>query len=193
MDTILTDIADTILKFGDGFQDWVEAKGLKTYGRLRDLCSIQELLDCGRDSVDDLVIEYSLSDSFRVLKPEPCALSVLPMLNTMGYDFVAISSCVDGPVVTEHRIHNLEEVFGFSFKAIHLTGLMKPKEDILKSYDRSYWVEDNAGHAIVGAGIGHKTFLLNRAYNKLVDTGPDVIRVTDWKAILEHVIADRDE
>lgn len=192
METILTDIDDTILKFGDGFQDWAEAKGLKSSARLVDSLSIQECFNISRETTDDLVIEYSLSEHFRVLKPEPCALTVLPTLHAMGYEFVAISSCVDGPVVTEHRIHNLEEVFGFSFKAVHLTGLLKPKVDILKSYDPAYWVEDNAGHAVVGADLGHTTFLLNRTYNRHIDVGPKVRRVTDWKAVREVIIADRD-
>ena len=192
MELILTDIDDTILKFGDGFQEWAEAKGLKATKRLVDSLSIQECFNISRDTTDDLVIEYSLSDAFRVLKPEPCALTVLPILNAMGYEFVAISSCVDGPVVTEHRIHNIEEVFGFSFKAVHLTGLLKPKVDILKSYEPSYWVEDNAGHAVVGADLGHTTFLLNRTYNRNIDVGPKVRRVNDWKAVLELVLRDRD-
>lgn len=191
MDTIITDIDDTILNFADGFQEWVEAKGHKTHGQLRDLCSIQELLDCGRESVDDLVIEFSLSESFRYLKPEVCALRALPLLNSMGYDFVAISSCVDGPVVAEHRVHNIEEVFGFEFKAIHLTGLMKPKVDFLKSYDPSFWVEDNGGHAIIGAEMGHKTFLLNRSYNEGTDH-PDITRVNSWNEIFDLVVGDKE-
>lgn len=182
VDTILTDIDDTILRFGDGFQAWAEAKGLTAVARLRDSASIQECFNISRATTDDLVIEYSLSHSFRELEPEPCALVILPELHTMGYDFVAISSCVDGPVVTEHRIHNLEEVFGFEFKAIHLTGLLKPKVDFLKSYEASYWVEDNAGHAVVGAEMGHKTFLLDRTYNASLQH-PLVTRVKDWHEI----------
>lgn len=192
MELILTDIDDTILKFGDGFQDWAEAKGLKSSARLVDSLSIQECFNISRETTDDLIIEYSLSDHFRKLQPEPCALTALPILNAMGYEFVAISSCVDGPVVTEHRIHNIEEVFGFSFRAVHLTGLLKPKVNILKSYDPSYWVEDNAGHAMVGADLGHTTFLLNRTYNRGIDAGPKVRRANDWMAVLEVVIGERD-
>lgn len=191
METILTDIDDTILKFADGFQDWVGTKGIKTYGRLSEMTSIQDFLRCSRDTVDDLVYEYSVSDHFRVLKPEPCALAVLPTLHKMGFEFVAISSCVNGPVVTEHRIHNIEEVFGFSFKAIHLTGLLKPKIEVLKSYEPSYWVEDNAKNAVDGSNLGHKTFLLNRAYNQNSEVGNSVVRVNDWNAIFDFVVAGR--
>lgn len=180
MKLILTDIDDTLLKFADHFQEWAEAEGHQTYGRLRDTGSIQMLLRYDRARVDDLVTEFSVKH-LGDLHPEEDALEVIPELRKMGYEFVAISSCVDGPVMTKMRHDNLERVFGFPFRDVHCTGLMRPKEDFLKAHEPTWWIEDNPHHAHVGSGLGHISMLLDRPYNQAAEV--EAIRVRDWYAI----------
>jgi hypothetical protein len=194
MNLILTDIDDTVLKFGDKFQDWCEAKGLPTFGRLRDLCTIETFLNCDRDRATELVIEFSTCrDTMPYLEPEEDALEVLPKLYAEGFRFVAISACVDTPEVADMRLENLERSFGFPWEVIHCVGLLKPKVQTLMQYDSTVWVEDNVWHAHTGAGIGHQTFLLDRPYNRFVPDGVTAEikpkRVQCWREIHKAITA----
>lgn len=188
---VLTDIDDTILKFADAFQKWaVESKGYVLNQSIRDGGSIQDAIGCHRDHVDELIIEFSQdSVQFSTIEPEPDALAVLPVLNNMGYKIVAISSCVDGPAVTTSRQKNLKAAFGFDFYHVHCVGLLQPKKLMLQSYEPAWWVEDNFGHSLVGAEVGHETFLLDRAYNrKEIPSTSTVRRVKNWHDVLEAIV-----
>ena len=192
MKLILTDIDDTILKFADRFQEWVEAKGYQTFGApLRDTGAIMTLIQKDRDEVDALVTEFSMSpDVMACLHPEPDALEVLPELHRMGYEFAAISSCVDGPYVTKMRRENVENVFGFSFRDVHCTGLLKPKDGVLTQYEPTWWVEDNGHHATVGAALGHSSLLLDRPYNQSTECKMfNPLRVPDWYTIYDVIVS----
>src|SRR6478752_3246810 len=183
MKLILTDIDDTILRFGDSFQDWVEAKGLTTYGRLRDLCCVEDFLGCDRPRANELITECSLDPAFMEnLRPEPDALEYLPKLHAEGWRFIAITSCVNDDGVAEMRAKNIKQAFGFEFEDVLCTGLLQPKAEFLARFDPTYWVEDNAHHAVVGADLGHTSILLDRPYNRHLD-GPSPIRVNDWEEI----------
>jgi 5'(3')-deoxyribonucleotidase len=168
MKYILTDIDDTILRFADAFQDWAETKGYIGTDRLRDTCSIEKLLgSTDREIVNNFIDEFSCDPKFMAnLEPEPDALVILPVLHKMGYEIVAISSCSDKPGVQESREANLKKVFGFDFAAVHCVGLQQPKSAVLKNYPSSIWVEDNFKHALDGASIGHKSYLMEREYNR---------------------------
>jgi hypothetical protein len=187
---ILTDIDDTILRFADAFQKWaVEEKGYVLNQSIRDGGSIQDAIGCHRDHVDELVIEFSTNpEFFSTIPPEPDALAVLPVLNKMGYKIVAISSCVDGHEVTESRRKNLKAAFGFDFYQVHCVGLLQPKKLMLQTYEPTWWVEDNAGHAMVGASVGHDTFLLDRPYNRDAEITPDIHRAKNWHDVLEAIV-----
>lgn len=189
MKLILTDIDDTVLRFGDKFQDWCEkVKGLPTYGRLRDIASIEDFLQLDRPRCTELVVEFSnCPEHMPHLEPEPCALEYVPKLHALGYQFVAISSCVDGPVVTQMRRENLERAFGIPWLDVHCTGLLAPKDDVLKAYAPTFWVEDNAKNAVLGTELGHTTFLVDRKYNQHLKTVSNPFRVPDWQAVY-HMI-----
>lgn len=187
---ILTDIDDTILQFSNDFQRWATQERGCTFNHvLRDCGNIEAALGCDRDRSDALVTEFAEDPVlFSTLTPEPDALEVLPILHGMGYQFVAISSCVDGDVITEARRKNLEAVFGFAWPEVHCVGLLKPKHAYLERYAPTWWVEDNANNAVVGAGIGHRSILLDRGYNRhqLADENP--MRMTSWHDILEAIV-----
>lgn len=179
---ILTDIDDTILQFADGFQKWAIGKGYEMQGHVRDM-PIETAIPCTRAEAEELIVEFSLSEDMANLEPEVCAVAVLPMLKEKGYEFVAISSCVNTDLVMDYRIRNIQKAFGFEFKEIHLVGLGESKENFLKHYDHAVWVEDNAKHSAVGASMGHRTFLLDRTYNRNFHNDA-VTRVNDWHEIM---------
>lgn len=183
---ILTDIDETVLMFADPFHDWMAARGVVGDGRLRDNYCLTKTFGIPRDEVHGVLAEFALGDGWvSRLPPEVCAKEVLPDLYKRGFRFVGITA-VDEPV-HDRRMENLEREFGFAFEALHCVGLGGSKRDVLSRYPSSVWVEDHWGHALDGAIIGHKSFILTRAYNQH-ENDPRVTRVADWHAIRDQII-----
>lgn len=181
---ILTDVDDTVLEFGDSFQKWAEDRGHVPRGRVRNIGDIATVFDMETD--DGIVEDYFHAAAFGEMTPEPDALDVLPRLHKLGVKFVAITACSDHPNVIAKRTRNLEEAFGFKWEAVHCTGVHRPKVTLLNAYKPSVWVEDNPIHAVVGAELGHQTFLLDRPYNQSL-IHPKVSRITDWYEIERRI------
>ena len=182
MPLILTDLDDTVLNFGDRFQDWALARNLPVAGRLRDLYRIERLLGTDIGTAIGLIREFTADPRVRH-EAEPCAFQVLPRLRRSGYRFVGISACGDDPAYRVRRLHNLLEAFGFPFDDLICVPLGGCKAEVLGRFPASVWVEDNAGHAAAGAALGHRTFLLDRAYNAAAHLPPGVVRVGGWLEI----------
>ncbi|RYD64421.1 MAG: hypothetical protein EOP83_09810 [Verrucomicrobiaceae bacterium] len=180
---ILTDIDDTCLEFATPFQDYAEAQGIPTFGRLRDLYSLEAFMRLERAAAIEHLKGFALNHGHEY-PAEVCAKSILPQLHADGYKFVAITACGLDPVFRLRRVRNLEDQFGFRFDDVHVVDLGASKAAILAEYPPSIWVEDHFGHAVVGAELGHRAFLLDRAYNR-VDSHPLVTRVKDWHEIAE--------
>lgn len=161
---ILTDLDDTCLNFGDRFQAYVEARGLRTTGRLRDIWRIEDLLGITTEEVIPHLEAFTGDPDVRH-EPEPCAQAVFPILRGHGYRFVGISACGTDPGYHARRVANLTEAFGFAFDALICVPFAGSKREILARYRDAVWVEDNLAHAETGAALGHRTFLIDRPYN----------------------------
>jgi hypothetical protein len=180
---ILTDVDDTCLKFADELQDYAAKVGWSTNGTLRDIYDLATFFGTTREIAVDM-----LHDFIRIRgheqPAERCAKTVIPELYDAGYDFVAVTACGLDPVFRLKRTRNLEKEFGFRFQDVHVVDLKAEKTPILSLYEPAIWVEDHFGHACAGAELGHRTFLLDRAYNRGQEH-PLVTRVPDWHAIAD--------
>jgi 5'(3')-deoxyribonucleotidase len=163
-------------------QEFLAGKGHSISQRMRDLHNIPGLFNLTICQTLDYIREFHRSPMMGQLLPEPCAAVVLPKLYSHGYRFVAITACLDEPEVQRAREDNLRSVFGFPFEAVHCVGLGFDKTALLKHYDRSIWVEDMPMHAVAGADLGHRTYLLHRLHNAGLNH-PKVMRVRDWHDI----------
>lgn len=179
---IICDIDDTCVNFSDGMQKFLAAKGFIVPTRLRDNHNIAKLFGLTIPDTIALVSEFHRSSEFGCLLPEPCAKDVLPELHRRGYRFIAISACLNEPEVVARRTRNLEDAFGFKWEAIHCLGLTLDKTDALRAYPPSIWVEDLWRHAVSGAEAGHRSFVLDRPYNRGKEH-PSITRVQDWHEI----------
>lgn len=182
---ILTDVDDTCLDFANEFERYAEGRGWKMYGRLRDIYSLEAFFGLPRDEAVALLHEF-IQDRGHDQPAEPCAKTVIPELHAAGYEFVAITACGLDPVFRARRVRNLETAFGFRFDDVHVVNLRSPKSPILAMYDEAIWVEDHFGHAVAGAELGHRTFLIDRPYNR-GQHHPLVTRVTDWHEIQDSL------
>ncbi len=192
---ILTDVDDSVLSYAETLQTYLEARGIRFTGELRDVHTFSEVTDLTDEQGSELITKFALDDQhFANLPPEPCAAEVIPMLHRQGWEFVAISACGTDPRVYEMRVRNLEKAFGFPWKALHTVEFWESKREYLRQYDRAYWVEDNRRHAIEGGSLGHRAFLLDRLHNACPERpDPRFIRVDTWWDILSQIQRDEIE
>ena len=120
------------------------------------------------------------------MEPLPCALKVLPELHSIGFKFIAVTACPNEKEIEEHRKANLLNVFGFEWEAVHCVGINQSKKEILAQYEPTIWVDDLYGHAVAGAELGYRAFLIDMPYNPGTNY-PKVIRVKDWHEIAELI------
>lgn len=184
---ILTDVDDTVLKFADHFQAYVESRGIPTYGELRTVYSLEPFLRMDREETRKLLREYS-HDTEGYQPPEECAAEVLPELYKAGYRFVAITACGLDPLFRLKRKRHLEEVFGFRWEDVHVVDLLTTKVPILREFSPSVWVEDSWHHAVDGAGLGHTSYVVSRPYNEVTAQHPEIKRVADWREIRDDLL-----
>ncbi len=187
--TILTDIDDTCLNFGDRFQAHAEARGYATRGRLRDVWRIEDCLDIPVEAVIPHLVAFTSDPAVRH-EPEPCAAAVLPQLRAFGYRFIGISACGTDPAYRARRIANLTAAFGFAFDDVVCVPFGGSKAEALGRFAPAIWVEDHLGHARAGAQSGHRTFLLDRPYNRTGEEGEaesGIERVATWWDILARL------
>lgn len=185
MTLILTDVDDTCLEFARPFQDYVEANGVPTYGQLREMYSLETFMRLTREAAIEHLAGFASANGDRY-PAEECARTVLPQLHADGYRFVAVTACGLDPVFRLKRVRNLERQFGFRFDDVHVVDLGAGKAEILAEYEPAIWVEDHFGHAVVGAELGHRTFLMDRVYNRDKEH-PLVTRVRDWHELAEYL------
>jgi hypothetical protein len=180
---ILTDIDETVLKYGEPFQAWCEATGLPTTGNLREGTSnVETMLGVSWEEAVTIMTRYLNEGHLDRQPPEPDAQEALLGLHLAGYRFVGITACGGTMAFQKARKALLEATFGFPWDALHVVPLGASKDVLLNAFDPAVWVEDHPGHAAMGAALGHRSYLLNRSYN-VAAPSPGAIRVNDWHDI----------
>jgi hypothetical protein len=185
---ILTDVDDTCLRFAPELERYSVERGWETTAPLRDIYSLEVFFGIPRDEAIVRLHEFIEAEGHRH-PPEECAASVIPELHNQGYSFVAVTACGLCPVFRLKRTRNLHDAFGFRFDDVHVVDIGGPKTPILSLYEPAIWVEDHYGHAVAGAELGHRTFLIDRPYNRQTVDHPQVTRVHDWHEIAAHLKA----
>lgn len=183
----LVDIDDTILHCSDALEAFCENKlGMKSHSRLRDHYYVHHIFDIDQETAERVCQEFWTSDTFYNLKPMACALEVLPRLYAQGWRFVAITACLDHPIVKAARLKNLVNAFGFPWEDVWCTYGSEKAEHLVK-YEPTIWVEDHWHNCQSGAKLGHKAFLINKTYNAIDHEEPLFTRVTDWYEVEAHI------
>lgn len=191
MKIIITDVDDTILNYVTPFREWMSKKGYEPVIPIGTFYDLAKVYDLEEDKALSLIDEFTHSEEFENLKPEPCARLILPDLYVEGYRFVAITAVTNTPEIQKRRMSNLESAFGFQFEDCICTGLRQPKTPHLHKYrgKSEFWIEDNLHHAIDGAKMGHKTYLLDKTYNQC-DQNHNFKRIKNWHDIEKEYLAE---
>jgi hypothetical protein len=180
---LLTDVDGVLLNFMPTFETWVRGLGIAPV--FRQGRTIAEYFNISEDQASQMVEAFVHDERMEYLEAFPAALEVLPRLYEAGWRFVAVTAIPTEPEIIARRRRNLERVFGLPFEAVHCVGYDGDKTNILGAYRPTVWVEDNIGHAAVGATLGHRSFLIDPRAEHLVPEG--VQRVTGWWEIEQSI------
>lgn len=193
---VLTDVDEVLFDWATPFENWVREtfpQYRDVSGHIQDHWHVEAWLGCELVESRNMVRQFNSNPDFwRSFKPLPGVVGAVNQLHEDGYKFVAITACATDRDTWEGRWHNLNEVFGFGvFDALHCVGLAESKRSHLARYQPTYWVEDKTRHAVDGAEVGHKSFLINYRHNERDGQNiPGVTRVDDWGDIYEHIRID---
>lgn len=193
---ILTDCDEVLFDWASPFEAWVR----ETYpqyrdaqGCLQDHWHVEAWLGNELAESREMIRLFNGDPSkWPFFKPLPGVVENVLKLHDDGYKFVAITACDTDDQTWHGRWQNLNEVFGRGvFDTLHCVGLAESKRAHLNRYKSTYWVEDKSRHAIDGAEVGHKSFLINYKHNERDGQNiPGVTRVNDWNDIYEHIQLD---
>lgn len=148
------------------------------------------------DEMLEHVKAFNTSEAFGQLPALPCAQVILPEIARTGREIHIVTSCARDAVTQKRRRDNLERLFGDIFASITCLDLGESKETPLKTLaehtgNPGLWVEDNHKNAVIGAEIGHTTFVMRRSHNRKIEpvcTRADLTWVDTWFDIAPHLL-----
>jgi 5'(3')-deoxyribonucleotidase len=185
---IILDCDDVLLDWVGGFWEFCEEKTGNRLDRRGPMgwCMASWVGVSPEQSVG-FVKEFNASSLFGQLHATPGAQETMKEIASAN-ELHVITSCSSAPAVVELRTHNLKEAFGDIFSSITCLDLGTPKTAELMKHPSSVWVEDNVGNAVIGANLGHDTFVRRVQHNRLQEVNKDclgkVTWFTDWTEIL---------
>ncbi len=177
------DIDSTVLDFNNQWRRWLATQGhdlpcLYSVARLAEMPGFDEEIE------RDLVHRFFDSAEAYDIPALKHASEALQSLYKRGWRFVAVTACPLSPGMEERRKANLEATMGVPFEAVHVSGFLGDKRDILSRFEPTVWVEDNYHNAQVGHDLGYLTFLIDYGHNIRADM--PFIPVKSWAEISEH-------
>lgn len=165
---VLCDCDGVLLRFiGTPFVKYASAQ----LGRPLDIADwndfdLSSWLGITPDETVALIGAFGRTPAFANLEPCKGAQDFIRRVIAAGRDPHIITASPTDSVSIERRHSNTREVFGDAISKINFVGLHESKEAKLRSYPPSIWIEDHFGNAVLGAEIGHRTFLVRDAHNR---------------------------
>ncbi len=153
--------------------------------------NLQGWLEVSPEKLQDMIANFNGGDGgyFSRLKALPGAREALLAAHAQGRILSIITACSTAPRVIAQRKQNLRDAFGDIFNEIHTVDMGASKRELLSSFSNVSWIEDKAENALLGAELGHPSYLLRASHNaKYEDTlaHPLLTWVDGWECIRQH-------
>lgn len=163
MKQILVDIDGVLLNWPVGVKNFAE-KIIDDLPPMpeSEFFRVEDWLGFSKEEGLDFLEAFHSDKEFSKLPAWTDAISVVNKLSKNGFNFHAITAAGTSDITKDLRRDNLELHYPNVIQDLHFVEVFDSKYDILKEYDKSYWIEDTPKHAIDGAKVGHLSFFLNR-------------------------------
>ena len=180
---ILTDVDGVLLDWETAFHAWMAEKGYDRTGDSEISYHMDQLYGIDKERAKELILRFNESAWIGYLKPLRDSVEVLhDMMIQEGFHFEAITSLSLDHWAGELRRKNLERWFGASVRRCICLDCGGHKDEILKEYDPTWWIEDKWENAIAGLNAGHRVILMNHGHNQ-DRTDDRIYRADNWKEI----------
>ncbi|MFA5489882.1 MAG: hypothetical protein WC284_11785 [Candidimonas sp.] len=175
MNTLLTDVDGVLLDWVGGFERY--ARELYDTNHSMGEKTVSEWLRCTETEEHHIVTNFHQHEKFSQLDAYDDAVDILKSLHYHGWTIIAITACGDDPQTKQLRQSNLQKHFGDIFDDLICTPVHGSKDEALKKFSPSYWVDDMHHHVISGRKHGHHSFHMNRNGSDIIDWYDIAIRV----------------
>ena len=184
---LLLDCDDVLLNFLDGFRPFASRRlGRDLHIENLDSFDMSRWLGTDHAGVCALIEDFTHAPDYARLPPFADARPLLETARAAGMVCHVITAATDAPQPRAHRERNIADAFGPLISHMHILGLHGNKHDTLSSYPPSLWIEDNFDNAVMGAQIGHETFVLRKPHNRHLEDKPIPDNMS-WADSLAHV------
>lgn len=188
---IILDCDDVMLDWIGGFWDFCEEKTGNRMDRRGPMgWCMSTWIGVSPEQSMELVKEFNGSERFGNLQATDGAAETLKGL-AETYELHVITSCSADPTTVALRENNLKEAFGDIFTSITCLNLGIPKAAELEKHPDSVWIEDNVRNALLGAELGHNTFVRRVQHNRQQEANKDcqgkVTWFSDWDEIRDAI------
>ena len=163
---ILTDVDGVLLNWEEKFDIWKKEKNVEY-------------------SVEN-VRRFNESAWIGTLNPFRDAVQVLIEFAIHNYHFEAITSLGTDIHAANLRRDNLRHHFGEVIRRCYCLEVHAPKNEILKEFTPTWFVDDKPEQCEAGVEAGHSTIIMDHERNRWY-SNPDVIRVENWAEIKEII------
>lgn len=174
MTQVILDCDDVLLDWVGGFRYYAAKRLKKAVEGEPQSWHMGEWLGTTDEVAFELIEEFNASSNFGRLEAVEGAREAIEywmQLREEGscdYRLHVLTSCSSDEKTVAMRRDNLERLFGKdTFDSIHCLDLGQKKRKILQAWaPGAIWVEDNYKNAVMGAEVGHLTYIRRRPHNK---------------------------
>lgn len=187
---ILTDCDGVLLDWTTTFNQWMSERGLQQSPDATGYYRIQDQYEVTGIEAKKYTRLFNESAAIGFLQPLRDSVYWVRRLNQEHqYRFVVITSLSTDPYARQHRINNLQRLFGDVFEDIQCLDTGSDKHKALDYYRDSglWWIEDKPENAEVGHDRGLRSILLEHDHN-LGYGRAGILRLKNWQQIYHAIV-----
>lgn len=183
MKQLLIDCDEVLLDWIPVFQNFAENKLGRKFVGYPVQYTLSDWMGVSSEERIETILEFNNHhEDFAHLPAFKKSEIYLPLIKNLGYELVVITACSPHPQAQEKRNRNLQSVFGDIFADVIYVENSGAKNEVLKKYEPTIFIEDNFDNAKMGADIGHESFVIRQPYNTMYESHnyDSITFVDDW-------------
>lgn len=156
---ILCDVDGVVLDWLSKLPEYLVKRGHNPESAIRayshgEFLGHSEITGLPEDEALKLALEYNESEYIKYLTPYRDALAVVNLLKH-EFNFVAVTAIGREGKSSEYRMENLNFWYPNAFSDIHVVNMHESKFDILRQYNRTFFIDDTPNHCAEAKRAGH--------------------------------------
>lgn len=188
----LTDVDGILFNFIKTFEIWIKTKtkySVKTPHIAADgyYLKIEDWLQVSKEEAEGLIDEFFNTDFSKHFITFHDSIEAIKKIKNDGWTIIAVTAIGGGDVAKMNRQLALDHHYGeYVFSDVVTVPPFSSKENVLKSFSPTLWVDDSPSHITEGLAADHMTFHMKRDGDvRKTPDGEGIVVVSDWDEIIE--------